>query len=147
MTATTLNGNRFGPTDLLALSVNDIDGDQTLDFELPIGYGDAALEGWLIRVSTIDVILANPELYGPSLTIVNAAAGVVLDIVDNNDTRWKRLSVAANAGVVSAGEQMRRKTLWRYGESVRVRFQEIDTDATPTADCTAYFRVQRLRSP
>lgn len=143
MTATTILANRQSNIDLVALSVADINGDQSLDFELPVGYGDAILLSWLIRVASIATAQASIENYGPSITVIDRTAGSVSDNADVSDVRWRNIGSSA----VSAGEQLISAVLWRYTESVRVRFLEVDTNASPTADLTAYFRVRRLRSP
>jgi len=94
-----------------------------------------------VVVSSIATEVANPELQGVHVEIVHTAP------VDNADfvghSRWS--SIAGTA--LGCGVEPFRPVLWRSGESCRVVFQEVDTNATPTGDLSVTFRVLRLRAP
>lgn len=139
MTAMTKQSERLGYSILLGQATN-MNGDQAIAFELPAGYGEVYVFDALAVISDIATLITNPELVGPSLSVVSTADSNTRDVLDVG--RWVRTGTA----IVEFSSQMKRLATLRQEESIMIRFLEIDSNGAPTADLDFIVRVQRLRN-
>lgn len=117
-------------------SIN-IDADQIWFQDLPTDFGDCLLLECQVMVFGIATILASVQTFGPLIYL--DLPGLKVDPVGT--AFW----VTNQANGVSALVQPDTPVLWKQGEAIIIRFEEIDTNASPTADLEVYVRVQRLR--
>lgn len=144
MAILTIQSDRFSGRALLVGTVANLDGDQGLDFEQPSNFGDCLLESCRISVTPFATVAASLFELGVSFGIVHTLPLDLADIV--GVAKWHLISgtFAAPTSATAYVEPMR-SVLWRTGESLRIAFAEVDTNAVPTADLTVQVRVNRLR--
>lgn len=131
----------FDEASLYGTKVN-LDGDQDDDWGPPAGFGDCALLEVYVEVQSIATLQSSffTEA-GPSAQLweVGLVRGVEVGMSDF----WK-INGATNQ-TVSARISPDQVQFWREGERLRIRFREIDENATPTADLFVWVKVRRLR--
>lgn len=144
MALLTIQSDRFSGRALLIATASNLDGDQGLDFEQPSNFGDCLLEAVRISASSFATVAASLFELGVSFGIVHTLPLDLADIV--GVAEWQLISgtFAAPTSATAYVEPMR-SVLWRTGESLRIAFAEIDTNASPTVDLTVQVRVNRLR--
>lgn len=139
MTATTVLAERAGYTVLIGSATN-IDGDQAQVFELPSAFGDAFLYEWQLEIASI-ATLVTPTLMS-AYARMRYPSGAISDLAGIAELRL------VSATQIGAAHDMRpRSLLWRTSESFELRFPEVDSNVSPTADSNVFFRVLRLRAP
>lgn len=89
-------------------------------------------------VTTIATILAAATEYGPILTLLSVGS-TVADLPFCG--KWQRRLTDGVQAWLSPDQVQ----FWKEGEVLQVVFEEIDTNATPTADLGVYVKVRRLR--
>lgn len=124
---------------VVILRTNDtnIDGNQGVGIGMPNELDVVYILEVHVRVLNIATLQALPEQKGP-LVLVLDAAGTVLDAVGTS--RW----VEANLLTLAAQVVPDAAALWSKGELLHIQYQEVDTNATPTADVEYIVRVQTL---
>lgn len=133
---------RWLDTVIVRGSLSNIDGEQANTLALPADLGNVAIMDILLTVSQIDVVLANPELYGVSAFIMSAGGAIPVDFVGS--ARFQRTQTTANSIEVDAHIEPDHLIEWKEGELLYIFWPELDTDATPTADATVYVRVAKV---
>lgn len=146
MTAMVIQSDRIGGRTVLVGTGTDIDGDQALSYEQPSTFGDCLLESIRVTVSGFATVAASLFELGVSANIVHTAPVDLADIVGNG--KWHLIAGTFAAPTsASAFIEPLRAVLWRSGESLRISFDEVDTNGAPTADLIVQVRVLRLRAP
>lgn len=125
----------------LRWAVANIDNDQALYLGLPVGFGDCALMEVSVQVNAIATILADTTTFGPSAGLFDDATTAVPVDVQFSD-KWT-LMYSDTVHCRIGPDQVQ---FWKESEVLRVSFEEIDTNATPTGDLTVIAKVKRLRS-
>lgn len=145
MALLTIQSDRFVGKTLLVATASNLDGDQGLDFEQPNNFGDCMLEAVRISVTQFATVAASLFELGVSFGIVHTLPLDLADIVGVG--KWHLISgtFAAPTSATAFVEPWR-SVLWRSGESLRIAFAEVDTNASPTVDLTVQARVVRLRT-
>lgn len=137
--AASINAERMSYT-VLKASFANMDGDQVNDVTLPTNFGDCVLDWVYLECSQILTMVANPELLGPMVSVVDSG------LVDIRDTlgvsRWTSPTATSLSAFI---QQNWGSVLWRAAERLYIIFREVDTNASPTADLTVIAGVRRLR--
>lgn len=124
---------------LLATDPN-LNGDTATQISLPAGLGDVAIMEVLVDADTAATLMTGPELRGPRAVIINAA-GTTVDIVGVSRWTQRELTVPSLSTYFSPDPLV----LWRQNERLELKFQEVDTNASPTVDLAAYIKCVRVR--
>lgn len=144
MTAATIISDRMFGIYTCALGSSNLDGDQSILIELPAGIGDSMLLAWSINISQIATLLTDARTqYGPIVSMNDTLSQTIIEPAMAHMEVWRG---GADATAVRAEQQLRRPVVWRTSDSVRVQFEEIDTNATPTADLAVNLVCRRLRN-
>jgi hypothetical protein len=142
MTAMTNVGERPAGTSIVYGTATDINNDQALNYELPLGFPDCLILELILQISSIATMMVTPEFHGPVIWVVSTIDGGVRDLLGTE--RWVR-SLTPSTGLV-AHLKPDQPALLRRTESLQLVFAEVDTNATPTADLNVYVRVRRLEA-
>lgn len=131
-------GERWLDEVLISGQLANLDGDRTDTLSVPEGIGTIALMEIVVFADQVATMVANPELLGVFCDVVDAGSGV-RDIIGVE--RWSRINATMLATYFSPDPLVEVKG----GESVRFIFQEVDTNAAPTADFTVRIKGTRVR--
>lgn len=147
-TAATLNAERWAdiviikctaPADVLGAPMSE-------SFTVPAGLGDVAILSILGIASAVDAIPAtNLFPAGLEATVGSVGGGALVDIV--GVAAWHRVGDTATAQAFTCHIDPDALALWRQNELLSFRTVEVDSDATPTGDFTAYVKAVRVREP
>lgn len=116
----------------------NLDGEQTLDMLLPVGFGDCYLFRATAQISSIATMAVIADM---GVSFVNYTAGGSTAALPGT-AEWVQHQTAG----VTASIEFMRPVLWRDGEKFGFQFAEIDTNATPTADAFLLVHVVRRRN-
>lgn len=132
--------DRYAEQAIILQTSTDVDGDQALSIALPAGLGEVLISEVQVDVSSIATMLSGPELRGPTVRLTGAA-GTLVDFVGS----WRWQIVSATRVIAECKPDT--AVIWKEDELLRVIYQEVDTNAAPTADCGTVVRCRRLRVP
>jgi len=144
MTAATILSDRYAGIYTCQLQSANIDGDQAVMVELPTGVGDSLLLAWNVSVTQIaTIVAAGTTALGPFVTIAQTAPLIAIEPAMRHNTFWV---ISGAATELRASQQLDHPVLWRTTESVRIVFQEVDTNVAPTADLSIVLTCRRMRA-
>lgn len=134
----TLLAERWLDEVILEGQVANVDGDVNDDFLPPEGIGDIAILEVLVDVSGIATMMVNPELRGPRVTVLSRASDFIVDFV--SVSRWTQIESTTLSTWLSPDPLV----LVKSGESIRVRFGEVDVNVAPTGDLSVTVKAVRV---
>lgn len=123
-------------------TLDNLDGDRADGIRLPVGFGDVILRDVQVRISDITTLATLSDVHGCGLVLVDANGEFKAPV---GVEFWKQVYGGATTKQVQAFFPVR-DIIWYSGELLRILFEEVDTDATPTADLAVICRVIRIRS-
>lgn len=124
-----------GQVIFLASAVN-IDNDQALQNAMPVGTGAVMVLEVIVDITSIATMMTTPELYGPYVRSRSSDATTIRDFIGIE--RWTRVNTDQLC-VRVAGDQ---PLYLDQGDLLEVRFEEVDTNASPTADINIFARCR-----
>lgn len=119
-------------------SLANIDGDIATGINMPASFGDCLLLDAMVTVSNIATMRAAPMDAGVRLTI-QTPAGTIIDYI--GVARWHQVGATR---LCAYFDPMQIRYI-RAEEQIAIFFEEVDTNATPTADLAIHLRVRRIR--
>lgn len=134
----TIQSEREGGQATLTGVSSNLDGSQSIQWDLPVGFGDCYVIRPTVYVSQIATAMATPGLFGVMFW-QTTAAGAIADI-------WGQQRWIVVGGSLVAAYQPLLAVLWRESESVSTDFDEVDINATPTADVRLSVLVHRRQN-
>jgi hypothetical protein len=137
-TQLTVLSHRIAGQAVLTATNANIDGDQSIVYNLPVDWGNSILLEAYVQITTIATLMTTPEFFGPQITMVDNSETNNVDFV--GIAPWIRIT-ADELGAAVLPDQPR---YWDRREVIAVRFEEVDTNVAPTADLRVFFLVKRL---
>lgn len=116
-----------------------MDGPQTFEISLPVGFGDCYIQRVYTQISSIATMMTAPEIFGPHIRL-EGVGGDTQDFLAAG--LWSRIYLLQ----LGYAFQPLLAALWREDERLVVAFDEVDTNAVPTADLAVFIYVQRRRN-
>lgn len=123
-------------------TLDNLDGDRADGLALPVGFGDCILRDVQVRVSDITTLVTLSDVHGCGLVLVDANGEFKAPV---GVEFWKQVYGGATTKQVQAFFPVR-DIIWYSGEHLRILFEEIDSNASPTADLAVICRAIRIRA-
>lgn len=127
-----------GQVIFLASAVN-IDGDQALQNAMPSGTGPVLVLEVIVDISGIATMMTTPELHGPYVRSRSSDATTIRDFMGIEP--WIRVNVDQLCARVHGDQPL----YLDQGDLLEVRFEEVDTNASPGADINIFARCRLVQ--
>lgn len=133
-----LRSDRAANQSVLSADDTNVDGALNTIISLPVGFGDVLVLNAQVQAVNIATLFTIAD-QGVHWQLLDSAAGLARDFLGSSP--WLKKGALALTSYIDPDQLV----VWRETEQLQLQADEIDTNATPTADVVVLIRVRRLR--